>query len=105
MGEGYVYLLYEDNDESRYKIGSTRQNDINKRIKQLQTGNPNHILIKSSFKTDKPLKLEKMLHNRFESVRVNGEWFELNKRDVEAFKGICEQYQNIIDSLDENPFF
>ena len=101
----FVYLITEENNENAYKIGSTRSNDIHKRMKQLQTGNSERLFLQNYFETDKPFKLEKMLHNRFESYRLNGEWFELNKCDVEAFKSICEHYQTIISSLNDNPFF
>lgn len=102
---GHVYLIGEVGNENRFKIGSTRCKDVNKRLKQLQTGNSEELYIKSSFETSRPFRLEKMLHNRFKSSNLIGEWFELSKADVEAFKTICEQLQYIIDSLKDNPFF
>lgn len=102
---GFVYLIGEEGNDSRYKIGSTRSKDVNKRLKQLQTGNPNHLFIKESYQTEHPFKLEKMLHNRFKTYNVNGEWFELNEELVWQFKGICDYYSNIMESLRENPFF
>lgn len=49
---GYVYLLsmWED-DTNLYKIGVTK-NDIDKRIKSLQTGNPSEILLINSYKSE-----------------------------------------------------
>ena len=38
--EGFVYLLC---DGEKFKIGMTKHKDIYKRIKELQTGNPNEI--------------------------------------------------------------
>lgn len=102
---GYIYLIGEIGNEKRYKIGSTRCKDINKRLKQLQTGNSEPLYIKESYETDKPFKLEKMLHNHFKSSNLIGEWFELTNDDVKAFKGVCDKLQNIIDSLKDNPFF
>ena len=102
---GYVYLIGEIDTNDRYKIGSTRANDINKRLKQLQTGNSEELFIKDSFETDKPFKLEKMLHNRFKSSSLIGEWFNLSEDDIGQFKTICENFQGIIDSLKDNPFY
>lgn len=103
--EGFVYLIGEENDNGRYKIGSTRKHKIEDRLKQLQTGNSEKLFIKSYYHTDYPFKLEKMLHNRFKSCNVNGEWFELNEDYVTNFHETCDKLQHIIDSLKDNPFF
>ena len=102
---GYVYLIGEEDVPNHYKIGSTRQKDVEKRLHQLQTGNSSPLYLRSYFETSTPFKLEKMLHNRFKTNGVINEWFELNKDDVEDFKGICEHLQGIIDSLKDNPFY
>lgn len=102
---GYVYLIGEIGNEGKYKIGSTRAKDVNKRLKQLQTGNSNELFIKDYFETDTPFKLEKMLHNQFKSLNLIGEWFDVPKAIVEDFKGICEDKMNIINSLRDNPFY
>ena len=102
---GYVYLMEEINDNGKYKIGSTRSKNINTRLKQLQTGNSSELIVRDYFETNYPFKLEKMLHNRFKQNNVIGEWFELNKTIVDDFKGICENLNNILESLKDNPFF
>ena len=102
---GYVYLIGEKENPGRYKIGSTRANDVNKRLKQLQTGSSSELYIKDCFETDQPFKLEKMLHNRFNNCKVIGEWFELSESDTEDFRGICAELQGIIASLKDNPFY
>ena len=102
---GHVYLIGEIDNPGRYKIGSTRAKDINARLKQLQTGNSSELYIKESFETEHPFKLEKMLHNHFKSSNLIGEWFELSEADTEAFKGICEEKINVIESLKDNPFY
>ena len=63
-GQGFVYLLKEDGDEALYKIGVTK-GDINARIKKLQTGNGNKIRLVHSFLSDRPFKLERMLHQKY----------------------------------------
>ena len=102
---GYVYLIGEKENPGRYKIGSTRANDVNKRLKQLQTGNANELYIKDSYETDYPFKVEKMLHNQFKLSSIAGEWFELSENDIETFKGTCEEKEIIIESLKNNPFY
>lgn len=105
MLNGYVYLIGETNNSGKYKIGSTRKININERIKELQTGNPNELYLKDSFKTNKPFRLETMLHKHYQNLNENGEWFDLNEEEVTNFKNVCEKYQHIIDSLKDNPFF
>jgi hypothetical protein len=102
---GFVYLIGEINDVKKYKIGSTRAKNINKRLKQLQTGNSNPLFIESYYETDKPFKLETMLHNKFKDNNVIGEWFEIKDEDIRSFIDTCHNFQNIINSLKENPYF
>ena len=102
---GYVYLIGEMDNKGRYKIGSTKAKDVNKRLKQLQTGNSSELFIKEIYETEHPFKLEKMLHNHFKSSNLIGEWFELSESDTEAFKRVCEEKEKIISSLKDNPFY
>ena len=102
---GYVYLIGENNKENKYKIGSTKCKDINKRLKQLQTGNSNPLFLKAYYETSRPFKLETMLHNRFKEYNIIGEWYELTKENVGSFESTCSSCQDIIDSLNSNPFF
>jgi len=102
---GYVYLIGNNEIANRYKIGSTKAENINKRLKQLQTGSSSELFIKDYYETEHPFKLEKMLHNHFKSSNVIGEWFDLEERDVEAFKAICKEKIKIIESLKGNPFY
>ena len=102
---GYVYLIGEMKSDGKFKIGSTKAKNINKRIKQLQTGNSEQLYLRDYFETDRPFKLETMLHNRFKEFNTVGEWFELPKKDVHEFRDVCKFYQKIINELKENPFF
>jgi hypothetical protein len=102
---GYVYLIGEIENSGRYKIGSTRAKDVNRRLKQLQTGNASELYIKEAFETEHPFKLEKMLHNHFKYKNLSGEWFGLSEADTEAFRGICEEKMKVINSLKDNPFY
>ena len=102
---GYVYLIGEKDNIGKYKIGSTKAKDVNKRLKQLQTGNSSELFIKEYYETEHPFKLEKMLHNHFKSSNLIGEWFELSENDIEAFRGVCEEKEKTIEALKDNPFY
>lgn len=101
---GSVYLLGDWEKDGIYKIGVTR-GDINKRIKKLQTGNSGEIYLVHSFETDHPFLMEKMLHNRFMSVNVMNEWFNLTQEDVKNFTQTCKELQETIDALKDNYYF
>lgn len=104
MNKGWVYLIRENGDDLLHKIGVTT-GDIDKRIKKLQTGNGNQLVLVNSYQTSTPFKLEKMLHRHFSENREEGEWFLLDKNDISKFSELCQYYQGIIDGLAENPFF
>ncbi len=97
---GYVYLLC---DGEKFKIGMTK-NKIEKRVAELQTGNPNEIWVHSYYETQYPLKIEKMMHGRHASSNVKNEWFDLSVSEVINFKNECKQCEEILKALRDNPF-
>ena len=99
---GFVYLI-KDVYNNTYKIGVTK--DLNKRMKNLQTGNTCELDLIFSFKTEYPYRLESMLHRKFEQYREKNEWFALPKDIVESFHYYCQQMNDIIMSLKDNPYF
>ena len=105
---GFVYLIVErDNIElnnNPVKIGVTT-GLIENRIKKLQTGNNSELHLISSFKTEYPFKLEKMLHLHYHAQRQNGEWFQLTDDDIKNFKNVCQEKENIIQILKKNNIF
>lgn len=98
---GFVYLLC---DGEKFKIGMTRQNNIEKRIKELQTGNPNEIWLHSYYETEFPLKIEKMLHGRHRISNVKNEWFNMTVQEVFNFKKECQECERLLSILKDNPF-
>ena len=98
---GFVYLLC---DGDKFKIGMTTKKDIQERIKELQTGNPYEIWLRSYYETDNPYKIEKMMHTRYASSNVKNEWFDLTVQEVIGFKNECEHCEKILKSLKDNPF-
>ena len=97
---GFVYLLC---DGERFKIGMTK-GKIEKRIAELQTGNPNEIWVHSYYETMYPYKIEKMLHARHVASNVKNEWFDLSVTEVTNFKNECHKCEMILKSLQDNPF-
>lgn len=98
---GYVYLLAEWGNELRFKIGITK-NDVEKRVKQLKTGNSNDIKIINTYQSKNYVKIEKMLHRKFSMTREHGEWFTLTDEEVASFTNECEASDDLINFLLKN---
>ena len=80
---GYVYLV-KHGSRNEYKIGKTinplrREGEV--RIQLPETLRPIHYI-----ETDDPSGVEAYWHNRFAAKRKEGEWFNLDRADVAAFK-------------------
>lgn len=79
-----LYIL-SCHDGKFVKIGICKENNIQRRIKNLQTGNPYPIKIEWVEEREVSNKAEKYLHQCFSDKRVHGEWFEgLTVRDIRA---------------------
>jgi hypothetical protein len=79
--DGFVYLMKSGRF---YKIGKT--NHVGRRERELSIQLPEHTKTVHEIKTDDPDGIEAYWHKRFEAKRKNGEWFELSKEDVAAFR-------------------
>ena len=78
---GEVYLFKSGR---YYKIGKT--NDTVRRGNEIRIQLPEKMELVHSIKTDDPIGVEAYWHKRFESMRKEGEWFDLTSREVKAFK-------------------
>lgn len=78
---GFVYLLRASR---HFKIG--RSSSFERRERELSIQLPEKAVTVHVIRTDDPVGIELYWHRRFESKRKNGEWFELNAQDVQAFK-------------------
>ena len=78
---GFVYLIQS---ARFFKIGKT--NALGRREYELKIQLPEKTKTVHSIRTDDPTGIEAYWHKRFESRRKNGEWFELSRADVIAFK-------------------
>lgn len=101
----WIYLIGEVDVPNKFKIGLTTEDNVEKRLKKLQTGNGEELYISKQFKTDTPFKLEKMLHNHFSNKKILNEWFILENEDYKNFIDICKRKQEIIDSMRDNAYF
>ena len=70
MNKDDLYIIQSD-VTGMIKIG--RSKDPQKRLKQLQTGNPNRLKLIASFKEKG--KEEKYLHEVLNNYKLKGEWF------------------------------
>lgn len=101
--KGYIYLIH-DEDRDLYKIGVTK-NAVEKRLKKLQTGNATKLVVKDTHHSDYIYRMENMLHSHFSTKCVLNEWFELSIEDVKNFQTLCNQFEDNIKVLLDNPFF
>lgn len=99
----FVYLLSDSGQDNMFKIGVTR-NKIEKRIKQLQTGNGNEIFLIKYYETDYPFFIERLLHMKFFPKQNINEWFTLEIEDVNKFNEYCSSFEETAKSLKDNPF-
>lgn len=104
---GYVYLLEEfRNEERAFKIGFTTTT-VEKRVKSMQTGNSDEIVICYKYKTKNYLRLEKMMHIHFASKHKRGEWFSMSDSQALSFLDKCKEKDDTINFMmsSDNPFF
>ncbi len=78
---GVVYLL---KCARQYKIGHTH--NLKRRQREIAAQNLGKIKFIHSIQTDDPAGLEAYWHKRFRDRRIKGEWFQLTRDDVHAFK-------------------
>jgi hypothetical protein len=83
---GYVYLI-RNGSSFAFKIGIAH--DVESRLAQLQTGNPVDLALESSYEFPNADHVERVLHQKWASRRMRGEWFDLNVDDLEEFEQIC----------------
>lgn len=96
--KGIIYLICDPLTDS-FKIGVTKR-DVIKRLKELQTGSSGELFIKSTFNSNHPYQLEKMLHKKYFSKKMINEWFALDIDDINDFLYNCDKYESILNSIE-----
>jgi predicted GIY-YIG superfamily endonuclease len=103
MQRGYGVYIIKAKNQPLYKIGVTY--NINKRIKQLQTGCPFPIelyFLVNGFPRNIAIQTEKQLHKTMSHYRTSGEWFRLYSHSVDI---IWDQLATIAqDYFKHHPF-
>jgi hypothetical protein len=83
-----------------YKIGVSKNPD--KRLKQLQTGNPSELELLCVYDSEIAFKIEKVLHNTFNINKEHGEWFDLSIKDEFYFINECKKIDETLKFLIKN---
>lgn len=95
----YIYLLRCE-EHSYYKIGIT--NNLQKRLKEIQTGTPDKIYFVDFYESKYARKIESGLHRFFEHKHRNNEWFELSLEDEVKFKSMCVLIENNLKFIESS---
>ena len=82
----FVYVLKVG---GLYKIGKAK--DVNNRIRNLHLAE-DHEVVFSVF-SNKPLELEKALHNKFKHLRVKREWFKLTDAELSEIAAYLDRQE------------
>jgi hypothetical protein len=94
-----VYLICAEFEGRRlYKIGYTRR-PIEKRIKEIKTGNGSDIYLVDSFMSKWGTKIESQMHRTFILKKINGEWFDLDDNDIISFNKRCKQTHDMLELI------
>ena len=106
MGYVYLFLEVDKTGNETYKIGITK-NEPTKRVKQLQTGNPNKLSVLKSYSSVNYLKVERWLHRKYNvKTEANNEWRSLTNEEVISFEEDCKKAEETIKfMLANNPFY
>lgn len=91
----YVYLIEAN---KLYKIGRTK--NIEKRMKQLQTGNPYDITLVKLYETENSAKLEAYIHQILRDQNIRNEWFRLGNPN--SVDGIVSKYDRSVKFIEHS---
>jgi hypothetical protein len=105
---GFVYLINIEKTDF-YKIGITKRHP-EKRLKALQTGCPNKLVLVSTYSSVFYKKIEKFFHRILKHKKyieddfnhLKGEWFILNEEDVLGFVEKCFKIEETYKFVETN---
>lgn len=101
-----IYLISDETN--KYKIGVSK--DPKQRLKTLQTSNPTKLKILHYIDTKIPYKIETVLKRQYKLQNSNGEWFNLEKNQIDEFENTVKNIEsNLLCILETssltNPLF
>lgn len=108
--EKELYLLFIS-ELNVCKIGIS--NNVDKRVKQLQTGCPYKIDTVKRYKSGISAKIERIMHRKYSSMKTDynqyhliGEWFYIDINHVISFEDTCRGIEETLSGLKQlgNPF-
>lgn len=79
---GYVYMIGPAEPVAPYRVKIGKADDVNARLKGLQTGSLVTLKIMWTVEHPEPHKLERQLHDNFADRRTHGEWFDLGANPI-----------------------
>jgi predicted GIY-YIG superfamily endonuclease len=79
----FIYII--GNKENKQKIGFSK--DVHKRLKSLQTGNPEKLTLHHYVKIpeNRVRLIEKKIHSELSYKRLSGEWFNMSPEEAKLF--------------------
>jgi hypothetical protein len=83
--EGWIYVVQWENDEETVKIGFSC--DLKSRLGDFLTYSAHNLVVLKAFRGDQ--EEEKLLHEKFQATRGNGEWFTLSSSLAFFLKEQC----------------
>ena len=91
----FVYIITANEYIGIYKIGLT--NDIERRLRDMQTGCPYTLFAFRAYYVLNPVAVEAMLHSFFHKKRLRGEWFNLNEMDIKYIDDAMDSVNEILN--------
>lgn len=96
-----IYLIHNETT-GRFKIGFSK--DPVKRLKTLQTGNDNVIVLYYERICEHYSKVEASLKKDYKEYRTQGEWFDIPNLSFREVDAKVSKYEQMFESLKDNPF-
>lgn len=94
---GTIYLI---TDGEFFKIGRTKK-DVDKRLRELQTGNSSELQVLYSVKVKNASQVEATMHRKYNHCKQINEWFDLSSDNISSFEKDCLLIDNNIEFIRE----
>ena len=94
-----VYLISSGGIEKRYKIGYTKRT-VWERLKEIKTSNSDNVEILDVFESKYGTKIERSLHRKYKSKKIENEWFRLTEIEANQFKKECQMMHDNFNLLE-----